>query len=148
MADKLKEGVKNLIFQYFLCDILDEPLTDDMRQNIIDTFTYAYDHHIERLDLSSQIDESAMSALRNRIIKRNKSNYNPFPIRFGSLKPKLMEEAHCNNMSLHGYVTFLLKKRDDINKGVFDQMCIPRLSKYYKKKRHNKQYINQLVIFN
>ncbi len=41
-----KQGVKDLITEYFKIEILDvEPLTDEMRENIIATFTYAYNNH-------------------------------------------------------------------------------------------------------
>lgn len=144
----VSKGVKELIFQYFLTDVLEtEPLNEDLRQNIIATFTYAYNHHIERMDLSSQVDDSAISRLRQRIIKRNRDNYSPFPVRLGSLKPILQQDAMSCNKSLHGYIIRILKNVEDKNREYFDSNCIPRLCKFYKKKRHKYCINNQLEIF-
>lgn len=110
----VKEGVKELIEEYFKIKILDiEPLTDDTRENIIATFTFAYNHHKSIQSVCKELQHSNLSELRDRIIKRLGSNYNPYPLRLGTIKPVLQKEATGNNKSLHGWLLSIL--RDHVN---------------------------------
>lgn len=108
----LSEGIKDLINEYFKVDVLEcIPMTEDTRQNIIATFTYCYNNHMSVKSVAKQLQHSNLSELRDRIIKRMGSNYNPFPVRLGSLKPDLQKEACAKRISLHRHVWLLLRDR-------------------------------------
>lgn len=111
MITPVKEGVKELVIQYFKTDIFaNEPLTDENRQNIIETFTYCYNRHMPIVTVIHELKGSNLAEMRDRIIKRLGSNYNPFPFRLGELKPILQQRALAANKSLHEYAVGVLRK--------------------------------------
>lgn len=139
----VKEGVRELIYEYFKVDVLEEePLTKDTRQNIIATFTFAYNRHLSIQAISRELQQSNLSELKDRIIKRMASNYNPYPIRLGNLKPILQQEAFDNNKSLHSYLLSIFREREDRNKRYLDLYCVRRLNRMY---RYNKPFKNLMV---
>lgn len=111
MKHPVKEGVKELILEYFKVDVLDkEPLGEDTRANIIATFTFAYNRHQSIKSICKELQHSNLSEVRDRIIKRMGSNYAPFPIRLGTIKPQLQREAVDSDKSLHGLVLSILRE--------------------------------------
>lgn len=108
----LNNGVRELINEYFKIDVLDEwPMTLETKENIIRTFTYAWERHQSVKSVAKQLQHSNLSELRDKIIKQIGSNYNPYPIRLGVLKPALQQEACAKNMSLHRYILHIAKNR-------------------------------------
>ena len=109
----VKEGVKELINEYFKIDLLDSwPMTEDAKENIIKTFTYAWEHHQTIQSISKQLQNSNLSAIRDRIIKQLASDYNAFPVRLGPYKKDLQKEAVDHKMSLHRYMLHIVKHRN------------------------------------
>jgi len=136
MKQPVKDGVRQLIIEYFKSDVLkDEPMSVDTRQNIIETFTFAYNTHQTINAIVKELQGSNLSEFRDRLIKRMGSNYNPYPIRLGNLKPKLQMEAMDCNKSLHGYILMLLREREERQNQYIDLCCVPRLNKLYRFKR-------------
>lgn len=136
MKYPVKAGVRDLIIFYFKVDVLDkEPLAEDTRQNIIETFTYCWAHHMSIQAIVKELRNSNLSELRERIIKRMESNYNPYPLRLGDLKPRLQMEAMDNNKSLHNYILTLLREREKKQKAYIDLYCVPRLNRIYRLKK-------------
>jgi len=132
----VKDGVRLLIIEYFKSDVLTgEPMTADTRQNIIETFTHCYNKHLSINAIVKELQGSNLSEFRDRLIKRMGSNYNPYPIRLGNLKPKLQMEAMDCNKSLHGYILMLLREREERQNQYIDLCCVPRLNKLYRFKR-------------
>lgn len=82
-----------------------------------------------------ELRNSNLSELRERIIKRMESNYNPYPLRLGDLKPRLQMEAMDNNKSLHNYILTLLREREKKQKAYIDLYCVPRLNRIYRLKK-------------
>jgi len=144
----IKEGIKELIFEYFKVDVLEkERLTKDNRENIIETFTYAYNNHLTTLAISKELVGSNLAELRDRIIKRNVSNYRPYPVRLGSLKPLLQSEASDYNKSMHNYILSILKERLDKHQSYIDLHCVPRLNKLYRYKKRLTDLSNKQLAF-
>jgi hypothetical protein len=109
----LNNGIRELINEYFKIDVLDEwPMTPETKENIIKTFTYAWERHQSVKSVAKQLQHSNLSELRDRIIKQIGSDYNPFPIRLGVLKSKLQQEACTAKLSLHRYILVTLKQRE------------------------------------
>ncbi len=106
----IKPGVKELTIEYFKVDVFSEPLTPETRKNIIDTFTYAYNNHLSIQAIVMELKGSNLCEMRERIIKRLGSNYNPFPLRLGETKPILQMKALEVNKSLHGYILSILRE--------------------------------------
>lgn len=133
---EVKEGVKELIIEYFKTDVLkSEPLTRENRLNIIETFTYCYNHHLSIQAIAKQLQNSNLSEIRDRIIKRMGSNYNPYPLRLGELKPLLQIEAMEHKKSLHGYLLSIVRERHERQAAYLDTCCVPRLNKMYRIKK-------------
>lgn len=108
---EINAGIKELINEYFKVDVLEKvPMSVDLRQNIIETFTYCYNNHMSVKSVAKQLQHSNLSELRDRIIKRMGSNYNPYPVRLGELKPELQRQACSNGISLHRHVLLVLRK--------------------------------------
>jgi hypothetical protein len=99
------EGINELIVEYFKIDILKQNLRPETRQNIIDTFTYCYNHHMEGEQIAKELEDSNLSDLRDRI----KSNSQPYPLRLGELKPYYQMMAVENDISLHKCLLNVLK---------------------------------------
>lgn len=114
MKQPVKPGVRELIIEYFKCDLLDrETMASDMKANLVQTFTYAYDRHLSIHAITKELQNSDISEYRDRLIKRMGSNYNPFPIRLGDIKPDMQAEAAAMNRSLHSYILMLLRGRNE-----------------------------------
>lgn len=136
MKQPVKDGVRLLIIEYFKSDVLaGEPMTSDTRGNIIDTFQHCYNKHLSINAIVKELQGSNLSEFRDRLIKRMGSNYNPFPIRLGNLKPTLQMEAMEANQSLHGYILKLLREREERQNQYIDFCCVPRLNKLYRFRR-------------
>lgn len=111
MSKAVSEGVNELIMFYFKVDILkSEPLTEENRKNIIETFTYAYNNHLTNQAIYRELKDSNLSQIRDRIIKRMGSNYKPFPLRLGDLKPIYQQRAMQGGKTLHGYLLHVLRE--------------------------------------
>jgi len=150
MLPTVKEGVRELIFNYFGYDVLvNHRVQHDLLKNIIETFTYAYNRHQNIEDIEKDLEWTEIWELRQRRINLKESNYKPFPIRLGDLKPILQMEAAEHKKTLHGHILNLLMERQKIQKNYIDVYCVPRLSKMYRYKRlHNRVIVNQLELFN
>lgn len=146
MKQPVKEGVRDLIIEYFKTDVLkSEPLTRENKENIIQTFTYAWAQHMSIQAICKELQNSNLSKIRDGIIKRMGSNYNPFPLRLGVLKPELQIEAMEHNKSLHGYLLSIFRERHQKQVDYLDLYCVPRLNKMYRYKKPFKSLaVNQL----
>lgn len=122
--EKFRE-IKKSITKYFYCDILDpvHKLSVSLKINIIETFTYAYDHHLSDKEIQEQLEGSNLWEVLQRLRDQNK----PFPVRWGVLKPRLQEEALSKGMSMHafcreiGWHYFNSKDLPDIGEKPHDQ---------------------------
>lgn len=117
MKQTPNEGVRELILDYFSYDVLaGNILAEDLRENIIKTFTYCYERHLTTQFIARELAGSQISQYRDKVIKRMGSNYNPYPIRLGQIKPQLQRQANESGKSLHGYLLSLLRK--EVNQSV------------------------------
>lgn len=105
----LKREIEKLIYNYFNCDVFNEDyqLSAGIKQNIIETFTFAYNHHKTGREINAELEGSNIAKLRNTIRSYN----NPFPVRFGMLKIKLQQDAFKQeNGTIHGVIKQIVEE--------------------------------------
>lgn len=134
--------VDEMIIDYFKTDILNQKpaVSPETRKLIVDTFTYAHRKKQSTLMIIKELKGSELEQIRNRIIKRIESDNNPFPVRFGELKPKLHREASDTGRSITGQILKIVRDHYKMK-----EMGL-NLSGYRKRKRVV-LYHNQLSIF-
>lgn len=150
-AKGVNEGIKQLIYKYFNFNVLEkgQRVQKDMLVNIIETFTYCWKLHKTMSEIEEELIYTEIWELRQRRLKLTESNYNPFPIRLGELKPDLQEEAATNHKNLHQYLLCLLLDRKKRQHTYLDLHCVKRLDKYYRlRKVYTSLEHNQLSLFN
>lgn len=108
----MTEGILALIFEYFKMDVLQEwPMDKKMEELIIKEFTTAYDRKLNAWQIHHFLKGSSIESLRLKIADYHKSNYKPYPIKLGQLKPVLQREATDLKISLHRHVLNILWDR-------------------------------------
>ncbi len=114
-----KNAINDLVIEYFKSDILNSNLDKETKELVLKTFTYAHEKKLHIRAIIHELEGSRLSEIRNRIIERLGSNYNPYPVRLGELKPMLQMEACENNKSLHGQVLKILREYYELK-----EMCM------------------------
>lgn len=106
-----KPDVNELIIEYFKTDILNQKpaVTPEIRKLILETFTYAHKKNSHIRVIIRELKGSELSQIRDRIIRRMESDNNPFPIRFGELKPLIRDESFDCGRSFSGQVLSIVR---------------------------------------